>query len=106
ISDLKDNNQLISDVSEDGTIKELNQPDWRAKMGGTKSGAYVDKCVGNELSKTYGKKAAKAIASFVLNKNYKKAAKELAKRGMKASGNIVTLSGILGKCLYKANQKF
>lgn len=105
VGDLKSNNQLISDVSE-GVTKEVNQPDWRARIGNEKAAAYVDKCVGNKLSNTYGKKAAKAIATLVLNKNYKKAAKELAKRGLKASGNIVTLSSILGKCLYQANKKY
>ncbi|MBF7026003.1 hypothetical protein [Staphylococcus kloosii] len=106
IGDIKNENKLVNDVDDNGVTKEDYRPDWRAQMGSEKQGAYVDKCVGNKLSNTYGKKAAKAVAKFVLAKNYKKAAKELAKRGLKATGNIGTLSSILGQCLFAAHKKF
>lgn len=108
IGDLRKNNQLVKEqnMTLEGGVHHIN---WRSKLGGKKGekvGAYVDKCVAKEASNTYGPKAAKTITKLILAENYKKAAKEIAKRGLKVSGNIGTLSQILGKCLAKGQAKY
>lgn len=107
-------NEISKTLEQDGLLvkdigvltPELNQPNWRAKLGSEKKGAYADKCVANEVNNTYGPKGAKAIAELILAQNYQKAAWEIAKRGIKISSNIGNLAGILTKCIAKTNNKF
>ncbi|MGW7927282.1 hypothetical protein [Staphylococcus xylosus] len=108
IGDLRQNNQLAEEQNT-AFRAGVHHVNWRAKLNGKKGekvGAYVDKCVANEASNTYGPKAAKAITKLILAEDYKKAAKEIAKRGLKVSGNVVTLSQILATCLSQAQAKY
>ncbi|HHT9657198.1 hypothetical protein [Staphylococcus caprae] len=111
----KEYNEVITDLDKEGMVanettnyhRGLGEgiPDNRTKNQ-KKRKSYIDDCAGNELSKTYGKKAANAVKKIVLSKDYKKAAKKLVKRGVK-SGNIVyTLGKILYKCTSKGAKKY
>ncbi|EJA1884357.1 hypothetical protein MWQ84_002376 [Staphylococcus pseudintermedius] len=81
------------------------RPDWDKVFGKEKRTEFINKCTADELSATYGEKAAKAIAKLIVAKNYKKAAKELVKRGLKASNLVYNGGRIVGVCIYRANKK-
>ncbi len=57
-------------------------PDTRTKKQ-RKRQEYIDNCIGNELSKTYGIKASKSLIQIIKSKDYKKAAKEILKKRLK-----------------------
>ena len=108
-------NEVISDLNEEGIVANETtdyhrgigegMPDRRTKNQ-KKRQDVVDNCLGNELSKTYGKKAARAIKKIVLSKDYKKAAKKLVKRGFKSGNILYSLSRMLYKCTYKGFKKY
>ena len=107
-------NKVITDLDKEGLVANetsyrrgvgQGMPDTRTKKQ-RKRQAYVDNCIGNELSKTYGIKASKSLIQIIKSKDYKKAAKEILKKETKATNVVFTLSKMLIKCQNKGVKKY
>lgn len=108
-------NDVITDLDKEGLIANetvsyhrgvgQGMPDKRTKKQ-RKRQEYVDNCIGNELSKTYGIKATKSLVKIIKSKDYKKAAKEVVRKGTKAGNVVYTLSKMLVKCQVKGVKKY